>query len=341
MKTSIVSRIVRAARAAVLALAGLLSLAPIAKAASIPSPAASSEHLRARTVNDLLDTLWADRWCRQKSARNVECALRLYLRPGLGDVECSKLTQAQVRAWHASLCDVPTIANRALFLGRKAWKELSPEGKNPFSGILPFPERVRERRFTDDERARFAASLGTLVTMAKGGVTEEMADALWSVRGTAGRKLEVLTLRRDQVDLVAEVAIIEVHKTDHEVSSKTIYLSGIMDVIRRRVAVCEQTGTPYLFPSRKSESGHVADVSRAFHKVCRHAGIVRTKDLCVHMLRADWASAACDEGEDFRVIQAALGHKNPKSTARYVKPSQSKVRKAAANVGKKLGRAPW
>lgn len=304
---------------------------PTPAPAPVPTPVVPASPL----YGDLLTEFWQSHWSRTKHPDQVDSVLRLYLRPAFGHVRCSDITRKQVIAWHSSHSKHPRMANRALLYGRQCFAKLAPDVVNPFEKVEAFPERVRRRRFTDDERARWLVALGELRT--EGVIEEVTADALFVLRGTAARKMEILGLRRDQVDVVAQIAILDNHKTESTESSRTIHLAAVMPIITRRVRECDGL---FLFPG-VGKTGHLVNIHKAFARVCERAGIVKSRDLCIHLLRGDFATKALSEGIDIRVIQALLGHSDPSTTARYAQASVDTAHKATVMIGESLGVQPW
>lgn len=166
------------------------------------------------------------------------------------------------------------------------------------------------------------------------------ADALWTLFCTGARCDEILSLLVQHVDLQAEVAVLDEHKTDEKDGARTIHFGAAIDVIRHRVELARAHGSRYVFPSY-GRTGHLVNVGNAFHRVCDRAGIVRSRDLVVHMLRGEFATVALDAGVDLRVIQRCLGHLDPSTTARYARASNRSARNATAIVGGLVGVRPW
>lgn len=302
------------------------------------------------TFGDLIAEFWRCHWSLTATSRQVDSIIRMHLRPtraagaceicrrlDLSQLRVDQISRRQVFEWHAAHRESPRVANRALRYARQAWSELKPDILNPFEKVKPHPERERTRRLTDDERTRWAASWARLRGTR---ITEEVADALWVARCTLLRKGEVMALRRDQIDLVAEVAVFDDHKTDDTAGARTVYLGGCIDVIRERCRLCDESGGRFLFPSKRSASGHVENIHDAFHMICDDAGIVRTRDLVPHMLRGDGATVLTEEGTHPRVIQEMLGHSDPSTTARYTRATEKGLRAAASQIHQRLGRMP-
>lgn len=293
-----------------------------------------------------LDTVvteyWRLHWSKTKAARQIDSLIRHRIRKPRGGVvlanlQVSDITRQVAREWMAAQHETPRAANRALRMVRQAWGELLPDTPCPFDQVKTFPERFRTRCFTDDERERFLAALAQL----RGhGVKRVTADALFTLAVTGARTMEVLTLRVDQVDTLVGIAVLDEHKTADEDGSRVIHLGAALELIRKRVEEARATGERYVFPSYGS-TGHLTRINWSFHRVCREAGIVRTRDLCPHMLRRDFASQALRAGASLRVLQRNLGHRDPKTTARYAMVAEDDARNLAAQVGARMGGARW
>lgn len=78
------------------------------------------------------------------------------------------------------------------------------------------------------------------------------------------------------------------------------------------------------------DGGHVVhwSVQSAFAHALRKSGV--RKHACVHSLRHSYATHLLEEGVNLRVIQDALGHRSPKTTALYTHLTKQ-VRHAATN----------
>jgi integrase/recombinase XerD len=85
--------------------------------------------------------------------------------------------------------------------------------------------------------------------------------------------------------------------------------------------------TDWLFPGKKPDSPiSCATVFRTCRKAARLAGI--SKPVHPHSLRHAFATHLLEDGVNLLVIQALLGHKHLKTTARYLHVADSTVRSA-------------
>jgi site-specific recombinase XerD len=85
----------------------------------------------------------------------------------------------------------------------------------------------------------------------------------------------------------------------------------------------------WLFPGENPDqpiSGN--DIFMVFHNAVRRAGL--TKKVSPHSLRHSFATHLLESGTDLRTIQILMGHRNLKSTARYLHVSQQQVRATAS-----------
>jgi len=74
----------------------------------------------------------------------------------------------------------------------------------------------------------------------------------------------------------------------------------------------------YVFPSDKSNTGHIRSPLKTFKRHCKKLGI---KNLRIHDLRHSTASRLSELGFDVVTIMKVLGHKDIRTTLRYTHPS--------------------
>lgn len=302
----------------------------------------SDTSVETRTVDDLIDTLWRERWRHQRSARQTESVLRIYLRTpwpaGLQGINVRELTRDKVREWHAGHHARPFSANRAIEMLSHAWRTVIPDAPNPCAGVRKYAEPERRRVLDDSECHRFIASLGALRQSRE--ISEIASEIIWTLLATGARKTEITSLRADQVDLISGTIKLTRHKSDGVVVTKVVHLGAAHDVVKRRVMAALATGSPWVFPGR-SRAGHFVDIEYAFHRVCAHARIVSTKDCVPHMLRKQFGTILVNLGEGLPIVGACMGHEDQKTTAKYARPGDRAKARAVARVAAEIGVTPW
>jgi integrase/recombinase XerD len=90
---------------------------------------------------------------------------------------------------------------------------------------------------------------------------------------------------------------------------------------------------PWWFPARHQPTPLPATtLQKTFKRVLRQSGL--SKDASIHTLRHSYATHLLARGVSWRVIQARLGHKSPRTTARstHLTPQTFDVVQATINA---------
>ena len=141
------------------------------------------------------------------TAAEVRRLVEKQIRPALGKLKISDFTRAEVKAWHSARSATPTTANRALAALSKLMNLAVHEWElcidNPCKGIKRFPERKRERYFSDSELQRIGDVLAALER--EEAVFPGCIIAVRLLALTGMRLGEVLGLRWQWIDLDAAI----------------------------------------------------------------------------------------------------------------------------------------
>jgi integrase len=259
------------------------------------------------------------------SVREDRRLLDKLIKPKLGSQKLVDITRADITRFHLQHRDTPTQANRALALLSKLMNlaekwGLRRDGSNPCRHVEKFPEKRRERFLSDAEWKR----LGDVLTRAER-ENDEPIPAIAAIRllaFTGCRVSEILTLRRDHVDLKSRCLRLPDSKTGAKVvplSAPACQLLAGLDRIE---------GNPYVFPGYRKDRPLVG-LGHVWERIRENAEL---KDVRLHDLRHSYASVGAAGGVSLRVIGALLGHRQPSTTHRYAHLSDDPVRAAADRI---------
>jgi len=141
---------------------------------------------------------------------------------------------------------------------------------------------------------------------------------------TGMRRSEIVNLQRSNIDLQNRLIILEKTKNNER---KTLPMNhtvfGVIKDLPKRI------DTRYLFADEKGKPFAGNKVSMAFRRACRKAGIEK---FSLHDLRHHFASYLTMAGENQRVVQELLGHKDPKMTMRYSHLSPKYLKQAVERL---------
>jgi len=179
-------------------------------------------------------------------------------------------------------------------------------GENPVEGISYFPEQSRDYVLSKEEVGRLLAAAG-----------EPLRKIILIALNTGLRKGEILSLRWSQVNLAERV--ISFARTK---STKFLRVP-INAVVEGVLSSIERTGD-YVFPGRWGK-GHLADSKQPFNAARVAAGL---PDLHSHDLRHCAGTYMSAAGVPLTTIQQILGHRDIRTTNRYINLNDENRRKA-------------
>jgi integrase len=129
---------------------------------------------------------------------------------------------------------------------------------------------------------------------------------------TGMRRMEILTIRKEHVDVVRGIIYIPRAKAGSREQPITKYLAAFL---KSYMATLPEE-TPWLFPSPKSRTGHVADIRKAFRRAVMKAGL-NPDQVVRHTLRHTAVTHLVQAGIDLPTVQRISGHKTLAMVAKY------------------------
>ena len=311
-----------------------------AAAGGVDPVRAAQEHAE-RTFARLAEDYLERHAVKKRTASEDRRKLERNLLPKLGRRKVTDITHRDIEDIHRALKRSPYEANRNVALLSKMfnlaikWDWLE---KNPATGIERYPEEPRERFMDHEEMVRLADGFEAYLIEVAGkwppqsyrrSEARSAVDAIRLIALTGARKGEVLTATWDQFDNDAGVWIKPSAHTKQKREHR-VPLSAPALALLTEMRAAAPDAAVFLFPSRRSPSGHLGDTKRVWGKILNLAGI---DGLRMHDLRHTFASLLASSGASLPIIGRMLGHTQPLTTQRYAHLLDDPLRDAANKVG--------
>ena len=208
---------------------------------------------------------------------------------------------------------------RRLFNWYKKQKNL--EFKNPVAGVEFYREVPRSRTMTDEEEKRFFQD---------GEAPQHVQDIVHLAIATGMRRNEILTLKKEDVQLGDIGGVIVLKDTKNGDTRKIPLTNGLTQTLKRIIDSSLKT-SPYLFANKKTGKP-MLDIKTSFVKSCSRAGI---DNLRLHDLRHTFCTNLANEGVNPFIVMQIAGHKDTKTARRYCNPTDAHLMAAMAKLEKK------
>jgi integrase len=260
----------------------------------------------------------------------------------LGRKTVSEITHRDIEDIHRALKQSPYEANRHVALLSKMFSLAIKWGwleKNPATGIEKYDEQPRERYMDHAEMVRLTAALSAYEREVAERWPQEnsyhVVEAKCAVNAirllalTGARKGEVLSATWGQFDLETGVWTKPSSHTKSKRTHRVTLSPPAMELVSGLQHEAKDDGD-FLFPSRRSSTGHLKDVKRVWVRILELAEI---KNLRIHDIRHSFASILASSGSSLLIIGRLLGHTQPSTTARYAHLFDDPLRDAANKVG--------
>jgi integrase len=189
---------------------------------------------------------------------------------------------------------------------------------NPFTKIKKLPEpKGRIRYLNENERI-------TLLNECKKATNPYLYPAVITALSTGARKMEILSLKWENVDLEEGIAIVPHTKNG---TPRTLNLLGPIQDEFQKLKSIKRDNDIYVFPSIDGKKPF--DITRSWKKAISNAEI---KDFRFHDLRHTTASYLAMEGKSLIEIKEMLNHKDLQSVNRYSHIAENHKRTVTAEM---------
>lgn len=151
---------------------------------------------------------------------------------------------------------------------------------------------------------------------------------------TSMRLMEVLSMRRENVDLERRRIFIPVAKGGAREQPITEHLAVFL--AEHIAALPEEV--PWLFPSEKAAGGHTVDIRKAYQRAVKAAGL-DPKAIVPHTLRHTAISHLVQLGVDLPTVKRISGHKTLAMVERYAHQNGTHIQAAMDKLQGRLNLA--
>lgn len=302
-----------------------------------------AEERAAGTVAQLCDRYLAEGCATKKpSTLATDCGrIERHIKPLLGRVRVKDVTQNDVARFMKDVAAGKTAADvrtgprgRARVTGGKGTAARTvgllggifafavAEGArvdNPVRGVKRYRDRKADRYLSPDELARLGEALS------KAEAAGENPIALAGIRLlvlTGCRKSEILTLQWAHVDFERALLRLPDTKTGEAIIPLGAPALEVLAFLPRL------EGNPYVLPGDKS-GRHMIGLPKVWERVRKRAGLDGVR---LHDLRHSFASVGAGAGMGLPIVGKLLGHRDPKTTARYAHIADDPAKAAADRI---------
>ncbi|CDO60274.1 Integrase [Candidatus Phaeomarinobacter ectocarpi] len=137
---------------------------------------------------------------------------------------------------------------------------------------------------------------------------------------TSMRKSEILSIRRDNVDLTKN----SIYLPNAKAGARTQPMPTSLAAYLARHIGTLPPGTPWLFPSPGAAGGHTTDVRKAFRRCVERAGL-DPEQVVIHTLRHTAITHLVQAGVDLPTVKRISGHKTMIMVERYAHQSGAHI----------------
>lgn len=259
------------------------------------------------------------------TAKEYRRNLKLFILPAIGQKRILDVTRADIAKFHHDSRDRPYQANRNIEIISKMFNlaelwGLRPDGTNPRRHIKKYPEKKRERFFSEGELGAIGRVLDEMEVE-----RIELPSAIAAVRlllFTGCRLREIMTLKWSYVDLDRSA----LHLPDSKTGAKIVSIGNAAVEVLKKL---DRDPDNVFVITGRVPGQHLADLQPFWQRVRGRAGL---KDARIHDIRHTFASVAVSNGMSLPIIGKLLGHTQVQTTARYAHLAREPQIEAANDI---------
>ena len=228
-----------------------------------------------------------------------------------------EITQRHIELIKNGLVENPYGANRTIRVLSKMFNWAIDNGfysgsANPCARVKKYKEREVQRYLNSQEFKRLNEELERELEIGTSSLAVYQVAAIRLLCLTGCRLSEILELKWEQVNIEHELLLLPDSKT----GSKPVKLNDA--AINMLNNIPKKENNPYVICGDKDGS-HLVNIQKPWRRIRGRANL---EDVRIHDLRHSFASLGLGGGLSLPIIGKLLGHKNPKTTARYAHLSE-------------------
>ncbi|MDX2165254.1 MAG: site-specific integrase [Gammaproteobacteria bacterium] len=147
---------------------------------------------------------------------------------------------------------------------------------------------------------------------------------------TSMRRMEILSIKIEHIDFEKRIIFIPVAKAGKREQPMTENLAIFLKNYLKDISP-EQT---WLFPAKRSSTGHAMSIEKAFRRVVVRAGL-DPKEVVRHTLRHTAITHLVQAGVDLPTVQRISGHKTLQMVVRYAHQNGAHIQAAMDKLEKR------
>lgn len=192
--------------------------------------------------------------------------------------------------------------------------------------------KEHSRSMVLDETAEKKLVAGAAACEWRTNTLELFTDVVVLMRETGMRnERELYRVRVERIDFTNKTVFVPDSKT--EGGRRFIPLSNrALEVLRKR---CGTRSEGWLFPSKRSEAGHLTTLAHRFREAREKAGL--PKELVLYCGRHDFGTRVLSKTGNLKLVMITMGHKNVSTAMKYQHPELEIVRAALNGNGAATG----
>lgn len=231
-------------------------------------------------------------------------------------------------AFKKTKLEISNLANIKKFLLKLQQKGLAPQSRNTYLSAIKFyyhqvveaPHKIKLKIAKKQSKLPIVLSREEIQKILQHISNQKHKLMVALSYGSGLRVSEIVSLKVEDLDLSQNTIHLKNAKGGKD--RLTIFPKKLTSDLQQRTA--GKKGSELVFPSQRGGKLTTRTPQQVFKKALRQAKI--KKPATFHSLRHSFATHLLENGTDVRYVQELLGHKNIRTTQRYTRVTNPKLK---------------